>query len=126
MFKRYFPALAASGTVGFAYRWGGLQCFTADDRPICGPVTQTGRWHTIAGLCGKGNGFSDVLSSFLAARVAGSVSEVEAKWGAEFLERYFGVERPGAKWSEDTGTTITFFAPLVGSALADARNAAQG
>jgi hypothetical protein len=42
---------------------------------------------------GKGNGFSDVLSIFLAARVAGTVSEVEKRFGSDFLERYFAVDR---------------------------------
>ena len=59
-FARVFPHLAAAG-VAFAYRWGGLQCFTADDHPIVGPVSTTGRLHTLAGLSGRGNGFSDVL-----------------------------------------------------------------
>ena len=55
-----FPHLAEAG-VQFEYRWGGLQCFTADDHPIVGPVSGTGRLHTLAGLSGRGNGFSDVL-----------------------------------------------------------------
>ena len=55
-----FPHLAAAG-VQFEYRWGGLQCFTADDHPIVGAVSSTGRLHTLAGLSGRGNGFSDVL-----------------------------------------------------------------
>ena len=102
MFERFFPHLAAQG-VAFEYRWGGLQCFTADDLPIVGAVTETGRLHTLAGLCGKGNGFSDVLSIFLAARVAGAVSEVEKRFGSAFLERYFAVDREGARWSATTG-----------------------
>ena len=32
---------------------GGLQCFTADDLPIVGAVTETGRLHTLSGLCGE-------------------------------------------------------------------------
>lgn len=33
LFAIHFPALKERG-VGFEYRWGGLQCFTADDRPL--------------------------------------------------------------------------------------------
>lgn len=33
LFALHFPALRKRG-VKFEYRWGGLQCFTADDRPL--------------------------------------------------------------------------------------------
>ena len=103
MFARVFPHLAAAG-VKFEYRWGGLQCFTADHHPLCGSITASGRLHTLAGLSGRGNGFSDVLGMFLAGRVAGEISAVEAKWGAEFLDRLFGPDRPSARYG--SGVTV--------------------
>jgi hypothetical protein len=97
MFKRVFPHLAEAG-VKFEYRWGGLQSFTADHHPLCGAITGSGRLHTLAGLSGRGNGFSDVLSMFLAGRIAGRASAVEERWGAEFLDRLFGALRPSARY----------------------------
>eukprot|EP01047_Picozoa_sp_COSAG01_P004792 COSAG01_NODE_159_length_23702_cov_119.507585_27_plen_99_part_00 len=51
-FRRVFPALVEAG-VRFEYRWGGLQCFTADSYPLCGAVTPSRRVWTLAGLSGK-------------------------------------------------------------------------
>eukprot|EP01052_Picozoa_sp_SAG31_P061910 SAG31_NODE_20951_length_561_cov_0.906926_1_plen_44_part_01 len=43
--------------------------------------------HTLAGLSGRGNGFSDVLSMYLAGKIAGVVSRIEEKWGEAFMQR---------------------------------------
>lgn len=85
LFKLTFPGLAAAG-VAFEYRWGGLQCFTADDRPLVGPVQPGSRVFTIAGLSGRGNSYSDVATEYLAGVFAGRPSAVEREFGDLFTK----------------------------------------
>ena len=96
LFALTFPALAAAG-VAFQYRWGGLQCFTADDRPLVGAVEPGSRVFTIAGLSGRGNSYSDVATEYLAGVFAGRPSAIATEFGDVF-EKYLAIDRESAVW----------------------------
>src|SRR5207244_13614447 len=64
-FATLFPNLAH---VRVTHRWGGLQCFTADDLPVVGLLDPDRSIWGMAGFCGRGNCHSDVGAEFLAGR----------------------------------------------------------
>lgn len=96
LFALTFPALAAAG-VEFQYRWGGLQCFTADDRPLVGAVEPGSHVFTIAGLSGRGNSYSDVATEYLAGIFANQSSPITQEFG-DLFTKYLAINRESAKW----------------------------
>jgi glycine/D-amino acid oxidase-like deaminating enzyme len=89
-----FPDLAQAR---ITHRWGGLQCFTADDLPVVGLLDPDRNLWGMAGFCGRGNCHSDVGAEFLAGRVVGVVSEVERRFGTLF-DSLMRVGRASADW----------------------------
>jgi len=92
---KIFPALVSARVT---HRWGGLQCFTADELPLFGLFDPAAQIHGMAGFSGRGNCFADVGAEFLAGRVAGKASDIELRFG-ELFEPIMAVERPQAVWS---------------------------
>jgi gamma-glutamylputrescine oxidase len=90
-----FPDLARAGVT---HRWGGLQCFTADDLPVVGQFDPDRNIWGMAGFCGRGNCHSDVGAEFLAGRIAGVVSGVERTYG-DLFDTLLRVGRVSAEWA---------------------------
>ena len=77
--REIFPHLAG---VRITHRWGGLQSFTFDGLPVIGLLDPERRVHGMAGFSGMGNSFSNVGADYMVARIAGSTSEVERRFGS--------------------------------------------
>ena len=89
-----FPHLSE---VGITHRWGGLQSFTFDGLPVIGVFDEERRIHGMAGFSGLGNSFSNVGAAYLAARIAGTASDVERRFGST-MELLLAARRAGAEW----------------------------
>jgi glycine/D-amino acid oxidase-like deaminating enzyme len=95
-FAILFPHLKE---VEVTHRWGGLQSFTADDLPLIGCLEEERRIYGMVGFNGRGNCHSDVGAEYLAGKLAGVRSPVEAQYGHLF-ERFMQPGRTGANWGE--------------------------
>ncbi|MSP14683.1 MAG: FAD-binding oxidoreductase [Chloroflexi bacterium] len=93
-FNKLFPHLSG---VHITHRWGGLQCFTADELPMVGVFDPARHLHGMAGFSGRGNCWSDVGAAYLAGQVAGSSSPIEREYGA-LMRTLMAVGRPQATW----------------------------
>jgi gamma-glutamylputrescine oxidase len=70
-FAKLFPQLSG---VQITHRWGGLQSFTADDLPQVGLFDKERQIYGVAGLCGRGNCYSDVGAEYVVAQAIGATS----------------------------------------------------
>ena len=104
-----FPHLSA---VGITHRWGGLQSFTYDGLPVIGLLDTEWRIHGMAGFSGLGNSFSNVGAAYLAARIAGTTSEVERRFGPT-IELLLAPDREAALWPGDEPTLTRSDSPGV-------------
>lgn len=93
-FAQLFPQLRHAK---ITHRWGGLQSFVADSFPQVGLLDAERNIYGIAGLCGRGNCYSNVAAAYLAGKIAGVVSNVEQQFGSLF-ETIMAVKRPSATW----------------------------
>lgn len=98
-FALLFPQLTG---VPITHRWGGLQSFVADSFPQVGLFDAERSIYGIAGLCGRGNCYSDVAAAYLAGKIAGVEHSVEQRFGTLF-ESILAVNRPTAGWGEWQG-----------------------
>ncbi|MEM7118689.1 MAG: FAD-binding oxidoreductase [Chloroflexota bacterium] len=97
-FAQLFPQLRHAK---ITHRWGGLQSFVADSFPQVGLLDPERNIYGIAGLCGRGNCYSNVAAVYLAGKIAGVVSKVEQQFGSLF-ETVMVVKRPLAAWPQWT------------------------
>lgn len=97
-----FPHLAG---VPISHRWGGLQSFTYDGLPVIGLLDPINRIHGMAGFSGLGNSFSNVGAACLAARIAGTKSEVEERFG-DTMALLLAPTRESAAWPGSEPTKL--------------------
>lgn len=93
-FARLFPHLTQ---VSITHRWGGLQSFTADDLPQIGLFDEERQIYGVAGLCGRGNCYSDVGAEYVVGVALGIESEVERHYGS-LIANLMAVQRNDAQW----------------------------
>ncbi|HRW09064.1 MAG TPA: FAD-dependent oxidoreductase [Caldilineaceae bacterium] len=93
-FAKLFPHLVGAR---ISHRWGGLQSFTADDLPQMGLFDEERQLYGVAGLCGRGNCYSDVGAQYVVGQALGVVTPVGLQYGALLAER-MAVRRPAATW----------------------------
>ncbi len=74
-------SLVPGGAVEITHRWAGLMGFTPDERPIAGPIDDTGRVHALAGFNGHGMGWAPALAEALAEQLTGG-NRVHASFAA--------------------------------------------
>jgi len=85
--------------IAITHRCGGLQSFTADHFPFIGCLDEERRIFGMVGLCGRGNHHTEVGAEYLAGKLAGVVTPIEARFGALF-ERFTPPNRASARWGE--------------------------
>ncbi|MBV7338251.1 FAD-binding oxidoreductase [Chloroflexi bacterium TSY] len=93
-FAKLFPLLT---NVSITHRWGGLQSFTADDLPQIGLFDEERQLYGVAGLCGRGNCYSDVGAEYVVGQAVGIESDVEKEYGS-LIESLMAVQRVEAQW----------------------------
>lgn len=91
---KLFPHLVG---VRITHRWGGLQSFTADDLPQVGLFDEERQIYGVAGLCGRGNCYSDVGAQYVVGQALGVDTSIAAIYGP-LLNQLMAVRRPAAGW----------------------------
>ena len=93
-FAKLFPQLAGTQ---ITHRWGGLQSFTADDLPQAGLFDEERQIYGIAGLCGRGNCYSDIGALYVVGLALGVEMPMAANFGP-LMAQLMAIRRTAATW----------------------------